>query len=259
VAIARSQSSRDRGKPAQWIVSTWTRGGNVPDVIIRLRATPASVSPVFSFGCGSHDGTPACDLGAVDASSAVRQLKAQVTVPVGATAVRSVRLVVMGSAAHLPTDPYAAAAVTITAAPPPTPPPGSPTPTVSPVLTFSPLPVGTLPGVQAAANGAGPTLSPGGNAGNLFPTLALAKGAKGKKASTRVVANVSALPGGASVIAAQLVGLLALGLGFLLAVTRMTVRRRPSQRAAKAPDTDNPDTDNTAASDTSAKADPPEE
>jgi hypothetical protein len=249
VAIARSQSSRDRGKPAQWIVSAWTRGGNVPDVIIRLRATPTTVSPVFSFGCGSHDGTPACDLGAVDANSAVRQLKAEVTVPVSATAVRSVRLVVMGSAAHLPTDPYAAAAVTITAAPPPTPPPGAPTPTASPYLTFSPLPVGTLPGVQAAAAGSSPTLSPGGNAGNLFPTLALAKGAKGKKANTRVVANVSALPGGASVIAAQLVGLLALGLGFLLAVTRMTVRRRPAPRAAKAADD---------ASDTSGNANAPE-
>jgi hypothetical protein len=184
------------------------------------------VTPKFSFGCGSHDGTAACDLGTVDVNSAVRQLKAEVTVPVNATGVRSVRLIVIGSAAHLPKDPAAAATITITAPPSVTPPPGTPTPQVTPP-TFSPVPVGTLPGIQPAT--ASPTLRPGGNAGNLFPTLALANGksAKGKKATTRVVADVSALPGGASVIGAQLLGLAALALAFALAVTRLSVRRRP--------------------------------
>jgi hypothetical protein len=236
VSILRSQPSRDRGKPAQWTISAWTRGGTVQDAIIRLQVEPASVSPKFSFGCGSHNGTAACDLGTVDSNSAVRELKAQVTVPVSAAGIRSVRLIVVGSAAHLSKDPTAAAAIAITT-PAPVTTPGTPTPQVTPV-TFSPLPVGTLPGVQPAA--ASPTLSPGGNAGNLFPTLSLANGksGKGKKATTRVVANVSALPGGASVIGAQLLGLAALALAFVLAVTRLTVRRRPVPQPSAPTDTE---------------------
>ena len=56
-----------------------------------------------------------------------------------------------------------------------------------------------------------------------FPTLGVATG----KASTSAVANVSALPQGASVMGAQFAGLIALGLAFILAVTRLSVRRRP--------------------------------
>jgi hypothetical protein len=195
------------------------------------------VAPKFSFGCGSQDGTAACDLGTVDANSVVRQLKAQVIVPASAAGIRSVRLIVTGSAAHLAKEPTAAAAVSITTPLPVTTPVTTPVPQVTP-LTFSPLPVGTLPGVQPAA-APSPTLSPGGNAGNLFPTLALAKGkaAKGKKATTRVVANVSALPGGASVIGAQLLGLAALALAFVLAITRLSVRRRPVPPASAPVDT----------------------
>ena len=151
------QQSRERGQAAQWAVAAWTTGGNVPDVTIQLRATPASAgTPSFTFGCGSHDGTSSCDLGAVDATSAQRQLQAQVTVPVTAATVTSVSLTATGSAANLRTDPAASAAMTILT--PPTPIGASPT-----------LPVGTFPGVTAPT--LNPTLSPGGNASGLFPTL----------------------------------------------------------------------------------------
>jgi hypothetical protein len=209
VGITRSQPSLGRGQAAQWTVTAWTRGGSVPDAIIWLTASPLTVSPVFSFGCGSYDGTTSCDLGAMDDTSVARQLQAQVLVPFSAASVTSVQLTVTASAAYAQRDPAAAATISITA----------PAPGTGPTPSISPLPVGTLPDIPTAT----PTLSPGGNAGNLFPTLGSATG----KARTSAVANVSALPGGASVMGAQFAGLLALGLAFVLAVTRLSVRRRP--------------------------------
>ncbi len=216
----------------------------MPDATIRLQASPSSVTPAFSFGCGSQDGTASCDLGAVDAKSAARQLQAQATVPVSARSVTSVQLTVTGSAASLPKDPAAAVAVAITAPPPGTPTPStSAVPTTSPVLNTSPLPVGTLPSIPAA----GPTLSPGGNAGDLFPTIDPAGNSDGKTtARTSQVANSAALPGGASVLGAQLVGLVALALAFVLAVTRLSVRRRlapaapPAEQPTAAPAAEQP-------------------
>ena len=91
----------------------------------------------------------------------------------------------------------------------------------------SPLPVGSLPGIPAVS----PTVNPGGNAASLFPKLnpAPSKGLpqSSKKAHTRPVADTSALPEGDAVINAQLAGLAALAVAFALAVTRLTIRRRP--------------------------------
>jgi hypothetical protein len=78
-----------------------------------------------------------------------------------------------------------------------------------------------------------PTLSPSGNAAGLFPTLqpkpTTSTVPPAAKAVTRPVANTSALPEGAPVVGAQLAGLAALALAFVLAVTRLSIRRRPTQ------------------------------
>ncbi|MDX6418578.1 MAG: hypothetical protein QOG28_3198, partial [Trebonia sp.] len=235
-------------------VSAWTTGGNVPDATIRLQATPASGgAPGFGAGCGSADRTSSCDLGAVDAKSAPRQLQAQLTVPVTASAVRSVSLTVIGNAAHLAQAAEASATVSITAPPPSTAAPQNPAavqdpaavqnpaaaqdPTTPqnpaneppvPASVTSPLPVGSLPSIPNVS----PTLSPGRNAADLFPTLdptpttGLARSTQ--KARTRPVAGTSALSEGAPVLGAQLAGLAALALAFVLAVTRLTIRRRPT-------------------------------
>ena len=250
VQVASARASSERGTAVRWTVSVWTTGGNVPDAAVRLQATPASSGPPrFSSGCGKADGTSACDLGAVDAKSAPRQLQVQLTVPVSATAVKSVRLTVTGSTAHLTKAPKASATVSITApppaskaAPPPanntTPPPASgaaqnpPDEPPAPVTVTSPLPVGSLPGIPPGIPPAAPTLSPGGNAAGLFPTLH-PKQSPGSThptphSHTRPIANASALPEGAPVVGAQLAGLAALALAFILAVTRLSIRRRPT-------------------------------
>jgi hypothetical protein len=256
VQIAGAQASSERGHAVKWTVSAWTTGGNVPDATVRLQATPASAgTPRFSFGCGKADGTSACDLGAVDAKSAPRQLQAQLTVPVSASAVKSVRLTVIGSAAHLTKAPTAAATVSITTPPPASktsPPPASeaaqnpPAELPAPVTVTSPLPVGSLPGIPPGSPPSvppgippgippgSPTLSPGGNAAGLFPTLhpkpsqSPSSTQQAKPPRTRSIANTSALPEGAPVVGAQLAGLVALALAFILAVTRMSIRRRPT-------------------------------
>jgi len=242
VQVAGAQASSERGRAVKWTVSAWTTGGNVPDATVRLQATPTSgEAPGFSFGCGKADGTSACDLGAVDAKSAPRQLQAQLTVPVSASTVKSVRLTVIGSTAHLTKAPTAAATVSITAPPPASetkPPPASeaaqspPSELPVPVTVTSPLPVGNLPGIPPGIPPGSPTLSPGGNAASLFPTLRPKQNPsstqQAKHPHTRPLANTTALPEGAPVVGAQLAGLAALALAFILAVTRLTIRRRPT-------------------------------
>lgn len=225
VAVQSAQSSVQRGDGALWTVTAWATGGDVTDATIRLTAAPASLTPTFSFGCGSHDGSTSCDLGTLDASSAERQLQAKVTVPASATTVTSVRLTAAGSATNLPKDPQVSAATTVTAAPVAS---DSPTDTSAPSTSTFPLSVGTLPYVPSVS----PTLSPGGNASGLFPSLTpSADPASGKtgtgNADGRTVANTAALPLAAPIFGAQLVGLGLLALAFVLAVARLSVRRRP--------------------------------
>ncbi|MGH3261947.1 MAG: hypothetical protein ACRDNS_08135, partial [Trebonia sp.] len=181
VKVTPAQPTSQRGHSAQWTVSEWATGGNLPDATVRLRATPASGgAPGFSFGCGNADGTSVCDLGAIDARSAPRQLQVRLTVPVTASNVTSVSLTVTGGAARLTRDPTASSAVSITAPPasasathrnptgtthrnstgttPPDPVGAAQSPATTvpqPVVVTSPLPVGTLPSLQRAD----PTLS----------------------------------------------------------------------------------------------------
>jgi hypothetical protein len=240
VAVQPAKSSIQRGQTALWTVTAWTQGGNVPDATIRLMAAPASLKPTFSFGCGSHDGSASCDLGALDAKSAQRQLQAKIAVAATATTVTSVRLTAAASAAGLTTDPQASATVSVTAASP------SPTATTSAdpgapgapgsTIDVSPLTAGNLPYLPAAS----PVLSPGGNAAGLFPTLtpsADPSTATQDPEKTQPVANTSALPQEGPVIGAQLAGLAVLALAFLLAAARLSFRRRsaPAQSGPASP------------------------
>ena len=188
-------------------MGAWTLGGNVPDAKIQLQASAGAGTPTFSFGCGTGDGTSTCDLGAVDAASAQRELQAEVTVPVTATTVTAVSLTVTGTAANLAMDPAATGSVIILTT-------GAVGANVSALSAMVP------PGVAAPI----PTVSPGGSAASLFPTVA---------PSERPVANVSALGGtpvGSKI--AEAAGLAALGVAMVLAVARVSFRRPELRHAA---------------------------
>jgi hypothetical protein len=217
VEVAPLQQSRQPGQAAQWAVAAWASGGNVPDVKIQLLTTPAgSGAPSFSFGCGNSDGTSSCDLGAVNATSAQRQLQAQVPIPLTATAVSAVSLTAIASAANLRTDPEASAPITVV-----------PSPAVAGVTTS------LLPGVIAGVSAPDLTVSPGGNASGLFPTIA-PQSPQTEPGSIRQLADTSAPAKGTFPLGAQAAGLAVLALAFVVAITRVSVRRPAPQPAGAA-------------------------
>jgi hypothetical protein len=231
VSLQRSQVSVKRGQAAQWTVSAWTEDGNVPAATVRLTASPSSQVPEFSFGCGNYDGSASCNLEGVYSASSHREYLARITVPASDTTVTSVRLTAIASAANLVKEPSVSVTVTVDNAA------ASPSSSQSsddePSSSESPLPVGSLPAVGGA--GSSSSLSPGGNASGLFPTInpsSVPSPGTALNASERPVADSVSLPIGTPVIDAQLVGLGALGLAFLLAATRLSVRRRPALAAA---------------------------
>jgi len=241
VAVQPAKSTIQRGQTAVWTVTAWAQGGDVPDATIRLMAAPASLKPMFSFGCGSHDGSTSCDLGALDAKSARRQLQAKIAVAASATTVTSVRLTAAARAAGLTTDPQASATISVTAASPAATNSADPSAPSAPGAPggpdVAPLTAGNLPYLPSAS----PVLSPGGNAAGLFPALtpsADPPAAKQDPQNTQPVANTSALPQDAPVIGAQLVGLAVLALAFLLAVARLSFRKRsaPAQTGSASPE-----------------------
>jgi hypothetical protein len=233
VSLQRSQVSVTRGQAAQWTVSAWTEDGNVPAATVRLTASPSSQVPEFSFGCGNYDGSASCNLEGVYSASAHREYLARITVPASDTTVSSVRLTAIASAANLVKEPSVSVTVTVdnaAASSSSSPSQGS---DGQPSSSESPLPVGSLPAV--GGDGSSSSLSPGGNASGLFPTInpsSVPSPGAALNASERAVADSVSLPIGTPVIDAQLVGLGALGLAFLLAATRLSVRRRPSLVAA---------------------------
>ena len=200
VEVTALQQTSDPGQPAQWSVDAWATGGDVPDVVIGLQASPAGAGvPEFSFGCGGSDGTSTCNLGTVDAGSAQRQLQAQLAVPLAAT-VSAVSLTATGSASGLLTGPEATAPVAVLA-------------------STAPIGVGTLPvgGSAPGATASGAT---------VFPTLNASVPATISAGGSRT-ASTSALPTGNAHAAVEVVGVVALVAAFVLAVTRVSVRRPP--------------------------------
>jgi hypothetical protein len=199
-------------------VGAWTEGGNLPDAKVTLQSTAGAGAPIFTFGCAAGNGTSACDLGAVDASSAQRLFQAEVNVPVTATALNAVSLTVTGTAANLAANPAASASVTLLAA-------GTPSPAGSSALPSVASSGFTFPS---------PSMSPGGNAADLFPTVA--PGSTTGRESP--VANVSALHAGGTAVGpeiAEVTGLGALAVAMFLALTRLSFRRPAPRHAAGAP------------------------
>ena len=218
VEVQPMEQSLQPGQAAQWAVAAWVTGGNVPDVKIQLLATNSVTgSASFSFGCGNSDRTPSCDLGAVDATSAQRQLQAQAAVPLTAD-VSSVSLTATASAANLHTDPKASASIAVL-----------PSAALAGVTTS--LPLGTLTGSSPQNL----MLSPGGNASSLFPTLA-PQSPQTEPGTFRQLADTSAPAKGTFPLGAQAAGLAVLALACVVAITRVSVRRpAPPQVGAATP------------------------
>jgi hypothetical protein len=247
------QGSIKHGQSAEWVVDAWSVNGDVPNADLQLSTSARGLTPEFGFGCGSYDGTGTCHLGSVYSGSTARQVIASVAVPATATAITSVQLTVTESAANLTTDPSVSVTVpvhsgtatnttspsvpgtgTSTGGGPSVPGTGTSTGGGAGSSTVSQLPVGSLPTI--GSNGSTSSLSPGGNAAGLFPTINPSQvpspGAGQGTEPVRPVSDSESLPIGTPVIDAQLLGLGALGIAFLLAGTRLSVRKRPAAAMA---------------------------
>lgn len=241
VSLQPREASIARGKTAEWTVTTWAENANVTNATVTLAS--AGQKPTFTFGCSKGEGTATCALGTVDPTASPRQMIASVPVPATATTLTSLKLTATGDAPGMTTKPAVAVAVKVTAPPASGsagagtgsagagPSAGAPGGVGS---ATSPLPIGALPSVGDSGLPVTSSLTPGGNASSLFPTVSPGAvptpgGASGSSGtSARPVANSEALPIGTPVVDAQLAGLGALGVAFLLAMTRLSVRRRPA-------------------------------
>ena len=231
-------SSIEHGQTEEWAVTAWSENGDVSDVHIKLSTSTSGLTPEYSFGCGSYDGTQSCDLGSVFSGSIARQVIASMAIPAKDKAVTSVELTATESATDLSTNPAASVSLavgsgTAGSTSSGTSPSDPATGTGTDGSTVSQLPVGSLPAI--GGNGSTSSISPGGNAGGLFPTINSSQDpSSGQEPgeSARQAADSEALPIGTPVIDAQLLGLGALAVAFLLAVTRLSVRRRPAAAMA---------------------------
>jgi len=226
----------------------WTPGDS-DTLTVELGTNPASITPALT----SQDGavcTPAAKSPPVECTMPVpakQPVALQVQVPVAssATSVSQVTLTATAvpATAKLADSLSASETAQVTAAPsakhsssatastPPTRHDHSTAP-LGPVGS-GPFDLAQAPGLNVPGlNGVGSSVLGVGNAANLFPRISPSAspsppaGANGPKtANAAPPAKLALLPLGMPVMTAQVIGLLALGLAFLLALTRLSLRR----------------------------------
>jgi hypothetical protein len=239
ISVTQPASSIQRGQAGTFTVQVWsknwTSGGSVT---VELATQPTSITPAFT----SQDAAvcpPAAKSPPVECTMPVplkqtQTLQVQVPVASSATSVSKVTLEALAvpAAATLTGSLSASGTAQVTAAP-----------SKQPSSSTSPAKQSTKPLVQVGAGSFGIGQLPGlndaassligvGNASGLFPQISPstsprpAPGANGgRNALADPPSKLSLLPLGMPVVTAQLIGLLALGVAFLLALTRLSLRR----------------------------------
>lgn len=217
--MERAQASVKHGQAAQWVITVYTIGATTTHAAVSVAAAPAGQRAAFDFGCGQQDGTAACALGTVNVGAAARQVQAQIKVP-ATSAVTAVRLTATVSADHLSAG-KPAAAVTVSVSAGAAAASAPPTDFLNDSSFRDPS---YLPLVSSRAGSS--TLSPGGNASGLFPELSPGGTGPGSSGSASRGGDTVALSAtSVSETGAQLAGLAALVLAFLLAVAhRVEIR-----------------------------------
>ncbi len=227
MTVQRLQSSIKRGQSATYDVNVSTINDSASGVTVALTSQPTSQKPEFTSGC-SKNGTASCTLASVTDKQAT-DLKAQIAVASNASSVSSVKLTATASVTTTAkwTAPAADETTTVTAAA------AAAAAGAKPdiVMPIGPIPNLNVPDLNAEAS----LLIGAGNAAGLFPDItpsdtpsASAAGASPSASrDTGPVAEASPVALGSPVAAAQVAGLIALGLAIMLTVTRLSVRKRP--------------------------------
>jgi hypothetical protein len=224
VSVQRGQASIQRGQNATYVVEVSAENGSAADVSVALTSKPSSQKHVFISGCAKGEKKASCTVSSVTDKKSV-SLDAQVPVAVGATSVSSVTLTATASIVTSAkwTPPAAGETVEVISASA-----SAATPSASaPAETVLPLgPIPSLNGVSSSLIGAG-------NASSLFPAI-VPSDTPSPSPSPGVNAQIpeqNAAPDAdsstpAPVLPAQVAGLIALALGIVLTVTRLSLRKR---------------------------------
>ncbi len=247
-------------------MQVWSDNWTLPStsqVKITLSVQPSGLTAVFnSPECAAGFGTATCTLAAAPGTpEAPTNLEADVPVKASANTVDSATLtatVASPAGATLSAPLYATGAVQVTAAASASssasasasgsgqsssPSSGSSSST-GPLAPLGPLGDGTTNslgiGPIPELNNESSSLIGAGNAASLFPQInpaaspspvpGVGAGSGSSKGKADGSPTVSLLPLGMPVVTAQVVGLIALAVAFLLALTRISLRRRPRGR-----------------------------
>jgi hypothetical protein len=216
-------------------VQVSTKNGSASDVSVALTSQPSSQKPEFTSGCTKGDGTASCTVASVTSTKPVN-LDAQIAVASTATSVTSVKLTATASIVTTAkwTPPAAAGTTSVTAAAATK--SSHPSATASPSTTLPPLALGSVPNLNAEAS----LLIGAGNAASLFPAItssalpgaSQAADPQGSRQKAGPIANANTVSAGGPVLTAQVAGLIALGLGIMLTVTRLSLRKRSGSRGS---------------------------
>lgn len=249
VSVTQPPSSIQRGQAGTFTVQVSSENWTVSDnVTVQLQTQPASITPAFT----TQDAAvckPAAATSPVECTMPVPTTQAQtlqIQVPVAATATSvtqvALKAVALPETAKLAGSLSAAEIAQVTAAPA-TKKQTSPAATSSSPAKRNSDPLGPVGNGSFAVgqlpelNGAGSSVIGVGNASNLFPRISPSAapspvpGANGgKKANADPPAKLSLLPLGMPVMTAQIIGLIALAVAFLLALTRLSLRRSARPR-----------------------------
>jgi hypothetical protein len=248
ISVTQPASSIQRGQAGTFTVQVSSQNWTLSDTVtVELQTQPASIVPAFTTQdaaiCQPGTSPPAECTMPVPAKQA-QALQVQVPVAATATSVTQVSLkaLALPATAKLAGPLAASETALVTAAPAKkttTSPPATSSSTakretvpLGPVGAGS-FDVGQLPGL----NGTGSSVVGVGNASGLFPQItpssapSPAPGANGaRKGNADPPAKLALLPLGMPVVTAQVIGLIALAVAFLLVLTRMSLRRFPRPR-----------------------------
>ncbi len=262
--ITASANSVQPGGTVLFRISAWSsssENGTIATALTPGAKTPAFSQPAFTVdNCTSNPTTTSCDLTLPAKQPAAPQIEAEVSVPKTAPAGETIKFAATVSVPNGSGSPLTATAnaPTVTVAKAPASPapssstaksagtgsaPGStkggssPSATVAGAsgTTFSlgtSLPIGTIPVVGAGVPGVSTTI-PAGSASSLFPQIAPssvpspAPGSQASPGNQRRVAESSTIPLslGSSEFGAQIIGVIILLLGVVIAVTRISLRK----------------------------------
>jgi hypothetical protein len=263
--VTASATSVQPGATVLFRISAYTNlsaaaTGKITSTLTPSAKTPAFSAPAYTVGCTSAVGTT-CDLSVPTAKPSAPQVEAQVTVPKTATAGETVKYtatvtVTSGGATLNATATAATITVAKATASPSAKPSSSTTPGAAAGSPAASTPDGStveIPGLSGTTDNVGAaiplgalpavagvsTTVPAGNASSLFPQISPSASpspapgttAAASPAKAQPVADSSRIPLSlsSSEFGAQIVGLIVLLLGVVIAVTRLSLRKtRPT-------------------------------